>query len=299
VRWPIRFACLIAGGALVGDAAAKPVPVTVTPPRTCNEVDVTALQRAQIERMGRRARTAPAAETQARRVCDRACAGGDLDACVVLGNLLNYALGGPRNQKRAAALFTAGCDKDHARSCLSLAFAHAFGHGVPQDQDRKVALYQKACRLGDKAACQLVGAVERVHAEQQARQDELSRMSPAARDGVTCTERGDWTADRQAACERACASEPKSCLELAGVFEAGRSVKADLGKAIAYAHKACKLGDQTGCESAKAMDEHRRTGRGYGILKTQESTVVPSPFTRENALSGDAGAPVPPASKPP
>ena len=301
MRWSIQFACLLAGGALAADAAAKPAPVTVTPPRTCDEVDVTALQRVQIDqlaRSGRRARTLPAAETQARRVCDRACGGGDLDACVVLGSLLNYALGGPRDEKRAAALFTAGCNKDHARSCLNLAFAHAFGHGVPQDRDWQVALYEKACRLGDKDACQLVSAVERVHGEEQARQDELARMSPAERDGVTCSERGDWTADRRAACERACASDAKSCLALALVYEAGRGVKADVAKAITYAQKACKLGDQTGCEAAKAMDEHRRTGRGYGILKTQESTVAP-PFTRDSALNGDAGAPAPPAPKRP
>ncbi|HXU03337.1 MAG TPA: tetratricopeptide repeat protein [Polyangia bacterium] len=280
--------CLIVVGASAADAAASPA---LTPPSTCGEVDVHALQSEQIDRLVQRVKKPTAAATKARRVCDKACAGGDRAACLKLGDLLAYAVGGPKNEQRAATLFTAGCDGGHAPSCLRLAFAYAFGHGVPEDHDRKLELFQKACDLGEKDACALVRAVEKSAADEEARQREVARMSPAERDGVTCTEPGPWTVSRQAICERACeGKQPRACRALSAVYEGGHGVKADAAKAIAYAQKACKLGDQQSCTAAQVLEENRRTGgRGIGILGALRAPPVRSPFNGDGGTGGSGG----------
>ena len=69
------------------------------------------------------------------------------------------------------------------------------------------------------------------------------------------------------------------------MYEGEHGVAADAAKSIAYARKACKLGDERGCTAAELLEESRRNGGGGGILGPLRA---PPP---KAAGAGDASAP--------
>src|SRR5690606_28622146 len=103
-----------------------------------------------------------------------------------------------------------------------LGYLHLEGKIVPQDPERAGALMERACRI-DGASCGHFAA----HLAR--------RPSPDLPAAVLFYEQ---------ACER---WDPKSCLALSELVEAGEGTKADPARAAALRARACELGAEDAC----------------------------------------------------
>ena len=90
--------------------------------------------------------------------CRSECDGGNMAACVVLGNsyLLGFTPDGrrlARDASRAVSLLTSACNAKQAQGCIALGDVFYIGKHVPRDATRARQSYETACRLGRLDAC--------------------------------------------------------------------------------------------------------------------------------------------------
>ncbi|CZE46155.1 tetratricopeptide repeat protein [Campylobacter geochelonis] len=52
--------------------------------------------------------------------------------------------------------FSKACDNNSSYSCLNLAVLYDNGNGVKKDIKKATSLFAKACKLGDRSACQML-----------------------------------------------------------------------------------------------------------------------------------------------
>jgi TPR repeat protein len=154
------------------------------------------------------------------RLLDRACAADVPEACALRGELF---LRDPRGDpETAVAHFERSCDDGASAGCVALAYLHLEGKLVPQDADRASTLLERACRI-DGASCGHLAA----------RKARGPSPDPAAAAALY---------DR--ACER---WDPKSCLALSEMLDAGEGTPANPARARALRARACELGAKQAC----------------------------------------------------
>lgn len=96
----------------------------------------------------------------ARREFERACEGGHLPGCTMLGTMVADGVGGPADLRRARQLFAKGCvtniswsSASDAGACLMLGDMYAEGEGGPRQPARAAYLYARACDIGSGEGC--------------------------------------------------------------------------------------------------------------------------------------------------
>jgi len=84
------------------------------------------------------------------------CNGGNMAACLDLGNQYDQGLGVAADAARAAALYQEACDGRIADACQKIADDYWYGIGVATDKAKGAMLMKKSCTLGSQWACQEV-----------------------------------------------------------------------------------------------------------------------------------------------
>jgi TPR repeat protein len=146
------------------------------------------------------------------------CALDELPACVLLADLQEM----PGNAAAAAALYQRACTEQSTLGCGKLAELYLGGKGVAVDTHRAFGLFERGCKNGDATAC--------------------ARVADLYREGRgTQLDRGRALTLYDQACDASVAS---ACMQAGLMYRhAGRDNRAE----DRYA-RACKLGDQAGCE---------------------------------------------------
>jgi TPR repeat protein len=205
-----------------------------------------------------------------RKECQKACARDDANACFMLGEKLlvrEGALEAP-DPGAASGVFLSACEKGHARACLELGRLRAYGLGGPIDTEAAAAATREACDRGLEPACAAVAEnalfafgqrrdAGLAHALAK-RSDAATRKACAEGDGLACALLADLAdagliAGGPAAvhafrdqtrrlleprCER---DDGVACLWLSGAEPAGSP------KAAAALRRGCDLGVSRAC----------------------------------------------------
>lgn len=87
------------------------------------------------------------------------CARGFAPDCRQLGRARLAGDGAVRDDRLAAASFTAACEAGDPAACGDLAVLYAIGRGLAQSDERAVALSRRACDEGMALACSNLGAL--------------------------------------------------------------------------------------------------------------------------------------------
>jgi TPR repeat protein len=89
---------------------------------------------------------------------DKACSGGEGDACELAGNLYRDGAYLPRDARRAAAFYERACKAKDAQGCLGMAALLLGGApGVPVDAARAVEAAERGCAEKDAKSCTWLG----------------------------------------------------------------------------------------------------------------------------------------------
>ncbi|HLK36063.1 MAG TPA: tetratricopeptide repeat protein [Polyangiaceae bacterium] len=208
-----------------------------------------------------------AVELRARLEIERACYGGQPDACYQAG--LEFYSGRdsfPRDRARASGLYARGCDLGEARACNNLGDGLEYASGVGRDLERAAAAYTKACRLGEALGCANLG---RLYEWGEGTAGDLPRARALYRDACCSGEgygcmHGDMLA-RSAGVPRAGAAalafwrnrcehgrDGHACAFVGLLFEDGPDgVPRDESRSMAAMNRACDLGESRACEWVK------------------------------------------------
>jgi uncharacterized protein len=162
---------------------------------------------------------------------ERACNGGNMHGCTILGYLYEHGLGVAQDYNQARSLFQKACDGGDMIACSNLGGLYGDGKGVPRDYAQARSLYQKACGGGDMAGCNNLGDLY-VNGEGVAR---------------------DYTQARvlfQKACN---GGEMMGCYNLGWLYANGRGVPQDNAQARSLYQKACSGGLPLACNDLKTL----------------------------------------------
>lgn len=161
--------------------------------------------------------------------CDR----GDAASCVELGAAL-FSMRDPALAARSADYFTRACDLGSSIGCGDLGLSARDGKGVPRDLVRARAHFEAACAEGEQRFCMELGAL---------------LMSVGGKE-----------ADRaRALFEAACkADQPLACMNLGSMYLDGTSVDQSFKRAEELFAKACEAKVGPACRSLGWMREEAR-----------------------------------------
>ncbi len=84
---------------------------------------------------------------------ESSCDGGDIDACLYLGDLYYIGEGVKQNYQKASELLEKTCNGGDPYGCNNLGILYEGGYGVRQNYAIAKEYYGKACDLGDKKGC--------------------------------------------------------------------------------------------------------------------------------------------------
>lgn len=197
---------------------------------------------------------------------EQGCAAGQLAECSALGDRYASGDGVSVDRARARDLYGRACDGGLAEACLTLAGAHLAGSLGPRDPAAAVTAMGRACEAGHATSCAHAGLMLSMPSE-VARDDARARgfltrgceaeLAPAC-GGLALLHlggRGGLARDAMRAAalfERACArDEPSSCVNLAGLYEAGVGVAKNQARARELYARACSKGVESACTKAK------------------------------------------------
>lgn len=170
----------------------------------------------------------PAQVAKAKKTFEDACNARVWEGCAQLGEM--YAFGKPSDMAKAKAMLDKACANKDPLGCSDLGTMYQNGIGVAKDEKKAVGLYQKGCNNGLVIACVNLGFM-------------YSQGKGAKQD------LGKALALYTKACD---ADEAKGCMNLGAVYQNGNAkVAPDRIMSTKYFVRACKLGDQQGCEFAK------------------------------------------------
>ncbi len=186
---------------------------------------------------------------------ERLCAGGDLEACLVLGGWLIDGNGTAPDPSRGVGLIDRACAGGRVEACRQLAWRYRQGTGVEADGARAVAFLERACRAGDGQVC-LAAAVE----HQMGRGVPVDPAAAARMLESACTH-----------------GERKGCVALAWALQSGDGIPRDLQRAAALYEDGCLGGHGEACTrlgllhvapDGLSLDPHRAEellGKGCGL----------------------------------
>lgn len=230
VAW-LALALLVAG--LLAFFAARPGPKPPPPPPSPQALGRQAQDLIDLKRYG-----------EAKVVAEKACAGGDMDACGNLGYLYYEGDGVPQDYAQAVSLFKKACDGGNGSSCADLGFSYSLGRGVAKDDAQAAALFtqaasfeRQACDAGTQYDCYWLGLL---YAQGTGVPQDLGQAA--------------------ALYNKACDSGVKyACYELGIFYANGTGVARDDAQAHALLQRSCDLGLNDGCEQLSNLE--RRTAQ--------------------------------------
>lgn len=98
--------------------------------------------------------------TQAMKLFDKACDGGNMYGCGLLGAMYYKGDGVEQNHLKSAILFDKACDSGDMKGCGVLGTMYYDGDGVEKDSLKGVKLFQKACDGGNIEACEMLKKIQ-------------------------------------------------------------------------------------------------------------------------------------------
>ncbi len=97
-------------------------------------------------------------------ILENACGEGHVEACCLMAQVHEKALGGVRpDVPRASRIYEKLCRDGHGHACSNLAFLYSVGpqnmagHGLEKDEVRSLELHEKACALDYMESCWIAG----------------------------------------------------------------------------------------------------------------------------------------------
>ena len=152
---------------------------------------------------------------------ETACRAGNMDACLLVGEMADNGYYGPRDRSTAKAHYEAACRLGSATACNNAGEMWIKGVGGPVHEERAKWYFRLACREDEPKGCANLAL--------------LSKW-----DGKLSKARSTY--------EKACKlNEATSCAELAWFWRWGWGGKRDAGKADALTAAACRLGLNEAC----------------------------------------------------
>ena len=214
---------------------------------------------------------------------DRACALGSADGCNFAGIMYSDgkigARGNPPQADHVAAFgyFRRACELD-AEQCWRVGEAYEDGKGVAKNLATAEQFYRQSCRADPEFACVLTGDFL----------DRTKRGKP-----------GEVASLYETACKNSYAA---ACRDAAVIYENGRGVAKDRGKAESLRQLACMMtgenpcpppGSRAGCRSqALPSPSNRRSRATRGAGHSTDQTIRPrTGFARFGAGAGDCAIP--------
>ena len=200
--------------------------------------------------------------------------------CGTLGKMYAFGRGVAKNEAKAVELYRRACDAGNVTSCGTLGQMYAAGRGVAKNEAKAVELYQKACDAGNCRDLGVMYANGRGVAQDKVKAIELFRKACDTGDARSCENLGE-NAKAAELYRKACDADASSCMNLGGMYAAGRGVAKDEAKAVELYRKACDAGEDDGCnkliEIAKS-EEPRQAGESSTTKingKTMEFVWIP------------------------
>lgn len=163
--------------------------------------------------------------------CTEQCDKNNAPSCGILAAMhIRGAEGAPRDDAKAATLLKKACDGGHIKSCSILGMFTEQGRGVAKDPGAAATLYEKACSEGEAGACGGLGALLMRGtgvAKDEAKAATVLGKACEGGDPRACGDLGTLTmaSDAQAAgriFQRGCSGgDPVSCNEIGRMLETG------------------------------------------------------------------------------
>lgn len=91
--------------------------------------------------------------SEAKPLFDRACSGGNADACDYIGRMYAEGHGVTHNGYLAVSLYSKACDAGSGQGCSDLGDLYYQGNGVPKDKKKAGEYFGKGCSMGNNFAC--------------------------------------------------------------------------------------------------------------------------------------------------
>jgi TPR repeat protein len=202
----------------------------------------------------------------ARIAYSKACNVHQAEACNELGKMVRDAKGGPRDPKRATALFGIACEGGIMSACTDQGVMFYDGLGVTADPGRAVALFTPACQV-DPPIALACSRLARAWAEGLGVESKdleaaktLHVKACDLNDAASCVELGKFilangkkpeAVDAAVAFEKACGLDPRfGCFEFAELHRDELVPEASPEKAAVYFQKTCNIDPTRGCYEA-------------------------------------------------
>jgi len=205
---------------------------------------------------------------------ERACAGGQAEACALAAGAMQAEA-----PARAVALRRQACRGGHAAACLELAWAQAEGRLPGVDDAEAAGFLEAACERADPTACASLGSwLARGRGRPRDARRALEVLQRACEIGpgvyttAGCVELATL---REAACE---AGSPRACVRLGRMIQAGLGLDMDDARSAALFERACQAGEAVGCYE-------------LGLLRVREASAAPPASPRARRAPGPAAAP--------
>lgn len=186
------------------------------------------------------------------------CSADDLMSCNNLGAFYEDGVGGEKDARKAAELYSLACEGKVALACANLGKLYFEGLGVAQDRATAIQLFERACDSGGAAGCFALGKVYD--------------------DGVAVVEDNAAAAHLLAkGCE---GNVPSSCARLGAMYTGAEGLPRDYGLAFRLYVKACGAGDAFGCANLGGL-----YANGLGVQRDLDMAAV---LLEEACGRGDA-----------
>ncbi len=191
------------------------------------------------------------------------CVGGDVNACVQIGEMYATGTRVPRDMGRAAEMYQHACDHGAMEICNTLGEIYERGQQFEGGMQRAEELFRVACGGGSQAGCTNLGLVLAARDDKRGAAALFDRACSAGWAAgcyhlAGAFERGDGVAASLVRAielhEKACGdSFTDSCLALGDLFITGARVERDAARAARYYGSALKLYDAS-CEAGHDRD---------------------------------------------
>lgn len=195
------------------------------------------------------------------------CTGGEVAACIELGEM--YATGNrvTRDMGRAAELFQQACTLGAADVCNRLGEIFERGQELEGGMTRAEELFRQACNGGSPPGCLNLGLAassrdDNKHATELFERSCTAGWTPGCHHLALAFDRGEGVLQdlnrAVALYEDACSNKyPDSCLALGALFIAGDRVERDVVRANRYYGAALKVYDEN-CQAGNPADCRER-----------------------------------------
>jgi TPR repeat protein len=214
-------------------------------------------------------------------LAQKGCDGGSGYACGIEGDYLEFDDFKLRDFPGAMKAYNRGCSLGYGDACWRLAKIYFTGGEVPRNGQKGVELLNKSCQAGNADECAMMGIVheigrafgssEGVHADPDKAMASFTRACRLDASWCERAAKGALNLGKEAAgfgfAQRGCESDDDAaCLVLGTLFQSGRGVSADAGKAkevyakaVSLATRACGEG---GLSSCTVLGELYEQGKG-------------------------------------